>query len=110
MKISDHSAELIISLYRRISHLEDIEQKDELGRLYQLLRLPCKLKENLNDALNQDQSKLFEHRIDAMINQSQHFTKSTIKIEPFEFEQLINTLRLIDSELNELKKEINKGL
>lgn len=110
MRISDHAAELIISLYRQISHAEDFGQKDELGWLNQLLKLPGKLKENLNDTLNQDQNKLFEHRIDAMINQSEQLIKSKISIEALAIEQLINTIRLIDIELNELKNEINKGI
>lgn len=110
MKISDHAAELIIRLYRQINLAEELEQEDELGHLFQLLKFPGKLKENLNEALNQDQNKLFEHRIDSMIVQSEQFTKSTITIENQVIEQFINTLMCIDIDLNELKIEINKGL
>lgn len=110
MKISDHAAELIIRLYRQISFAEELELKEELSQLIQMLTFPGKLKENLNEAINQDQNKLFEHRIDSMIAQSEQFTRSAPTIDTQAFELFIKTLTSIDKELNELKNEINKGI
>lgn len=110
MKISDHAADLIIGLYRRISHAEELELNDELGHLFQLLNFPGKLKESLNEAINQDQNKLFEHRIDTMIAQTEQFAGFEIKIDHQAIEQLIKTISCIATELNELKIEINQGI